>query len=165
MALFRDMSQRGLVGNTITYNTLIQGLCQVGDCDNAQEIFKQMVSSGLAPDFWTYNILLDGLCNNGKCRKWITSLHKSVFSRRPSRPKSPGSEELHQGPYTRPSEVKAQNETGFRAHKEGKPIKGEEATTREGSTARAQNRSVPFSGLLFELRLVSLISCHSCTSF
>ncbi|CAN6832559.1 unnamed protein product, partial [Brassica oleracea] len=77
MALFRDMSQRGLVGNTITYNTLIQGFCQVGDCDNAQEIFKQMVSSGLAPDIWTYNILLDGLCNNGKRRKWITSLHKA----------------------------------------------------------------------------------------
>ncbi|KAF3558001.1 hypothetical protein F2Q69_00014004 [Brassica cretica] len=69
MELFREISQRGLVGNTITYNTLIQGFCQVGDCDNAQEIFKRMVSCGIPPDIWTYCILLDGFCKNGKLDK------------------------------------------------------------------------------------------------
>ncbi|CAA7059009.1 unnamed protein product [Microthlaspi erraticum] len=33
MELFREMSQRGLVGDTVTYNTLIQGFFQAGDCE------------------------------------------------------------------------------------------------------------------------------------
>ncbi|CAA7022864.1 unnamed protein product [Microthlaspi erraticum] len=69
MELFREMSQRGLVGNTVTYNTLIQGFFQAGDCESAQQVFKQMVSVVCLPVLWTYNILLDGLCKNGKLEK------------------------------------------------------------------------------------------------
>ncbi|KAL1210980.1 Pentatricopeptide repeat-containing protein [Cardamine amara subsp. amara] len=66
MELFREMSQRGLVGNTVTYNTLIQGFFQAADCEKAQEVFKQMESDGVPPSIMTYSILLNGLCNNGK---------------------------------------------------------------------------------------------------
>ncbi|XP_010481645.1 PREDICTED: pentatricopeptide repeat-containing protein At1g63070, mitochondrial-like [Camelina sativa] len=66
MQLFHEMSQRGLVGNTVTYTTLIQGFFQAGDCDSAQMVFKQMVSDRVPASLMTYNILLDGLCNNGK---------------------------------------------------------------------------------------------------
>jgi pentatricopeptide repeat protein len=55
-----------LVGNTVTYTTLIHGFFQARECDNAQIVFKQMVSDGVLPDIMTYSILLDGLCNNGK---------------------------------------------------------------------------------------------------
>ncbi|CAL9237697.1 unnamed protein product [Arabidopsis halleri] len=57
------------LGYTVTYNTLIQGLFQAGDCDMAQETFSQMESFGVSPDLWAYNILLDGLCNNGRLEK------------------------------------------------------------------------------------------------
>ncbi|XP_023644130.1 pentatricopeptide repeat-containing protein At1g63330 [Capsella rubella] len=66
MELFREMAQRGLIGDTTTYNTLIQGFFQAGDCDNAQMVFKQMVYDGVPPSIMIYNILLDGLCNYGK---------------------------------------------------------------------------------------------------
>ncbi|ESQ38366.1 hypothetical protein EUTSA_v10029183mg, partial [Eutrema salsugineum] len=61
--------QRGFVGKTFTYTTLIQGFFQIGDCDNVLEFFKQMLSSGVPHDIITYEILLDGLCDNGKLEK------------------------------------------------------------------------------------------------
>jgi pentatricopeptide repeat protein len=60
------MSQRGLVGNTVTYTTIIQGFFQAGDCDSAQMVFKQMVSNRVPTDIMTYSILLHGLCSYGK---------------------------------------------------------------------------------------------------
>lgn len=65
MRIFREMSKRGLVGNTVTYNTLVQGFFEAGEVDTAQELFSQMVS----PDVWSYNILLGGLCDNGEVEK------------------------------------------------------------------------------------------------
>ncbi|KAL0668174.1 hypothetical protein Bca4012_030878 [Brassica carinata] len=62
------MSRRGLVANTITYNTLIHGFCQTGDLNAAQDLFPEMISSGVCPDTVTCNTLLDGLCDNGKLK-------------------------------------------------------------------------------------------------
>ncbi|XP_019083088.1 PREDICTED: pentatricopeptide repeat-containing protein At1g63070, mitochondrial-like isoform X2 [Camelina sativa] len=73
MGIFCDMSQRGLVGDTVTYNTLIQGFFQADDCDNAQMVFKKMESDGVPPSIVTYNILLDGLCKNGKLEKALVA--------------------------------------------------------------------------------------------
>ncbi|XP_019085868.1 PREDICTED: pentatricopeptide repeat-containing protein At1g63070, mitochondrial-like isoform X2 [Camelina sativa] len=73
MELFRGMAQRGLIGNTVTYNTLIQGFFHDDNCEYAQMVFKQMVSDGVSASIMTYNILLDGLCNNGKLETALAS--------------------------------------------------------------------------------------------
>ncbi|CAA7048664.1 unnamed protein product [Microthlaspi erraticum] len=55
------------LANTVTYNTLIQGFFQAGDCEMPNK-FSNRWFLGVPPDIWTYNILLDGLwlCKAGK---------------------------------------------------------------------------------------------------
>ena len=58
MELLREMSQKGLVGVTSTYSSIIQRFFQSGDCENAQGVFNL--------EIMIYNILLDGFYNNGQ---------------------------------------------------------------------------------------------------
>ncbi|KAJ6737533.1 PENTATRICOPEPTIDE REPEAT-CONTAINING PROTEIN [Salix viminalis] len=59
------MSEKELTPNTVTYSTVMQGLCQVGRPQEALNLFKEMCSSSLLPDLMTYSILLDGFCKHG----------------------------------------------------------------------------------------------------
>ncbi|KAJ6737463.1 PENTATRICOPEPTIDE REPEAT-CONTAINING PROTEIN [Salix viminalis] len=59
------MSEKELIPNTVTYNTIMQGLCHASSILEAQELFKKMCSSGMLPNLRTYSILLDGLCKHG----------------------------------------------------------------------------------------------------
>ncbi|KAF8104094.1 hypothetical protein N665_0179s0003 [Sinapis alba] len=56
------------LANTITYNTIIHGFCQVGDLNTALHLLQEMISSGVCPNIVTYNTLLDGLCDNRKLK-------------------------------------------------------------------------------------------------
>ena len=76
MRLFRKMSMRGLVADTVTYSTLIQGFCQSGKLNVAKELFQEMVSEGAHPDIVTYKILLDGLCDKGELEMALDILDK-----------------------------------------------------------------------------------------
>ncbi|KAJ9556857.1 LOW QUALITY PROTEIN: hypothetical protein OSB04_011471 [Centaurea solstitialis] len=50
--------------DVVTYNTMIQGLFQVGRCKAAHKLFKEMQSNNQIPNVMTYRIILEGLCNN-----------------------------------------------------------------------------------------------------
>jgi pentatricopeptide repeat protein len=56
--LLAEMSHKDLTPDTVTYSTLMKGLCRGGRVLDAQ---KLMCSSGLLPDLIAYSILLDGL--------------------------------------------------------------------------------------------------------
>ena len=64
MSLFKEMLCRNLTLNTVTYNSLIDGLCKSGRISYVQEFLDQMHASGHHPDILTYNILLDSLCKS-----------------------------------------------------------------------------------------------------
>ena len=52
--------------NTVTYNTLITGLGNVGRIDDAMELFEEMKREGIERDTVTYNTLITGLGSVGR---------------------------------------------------------------------------------------------------
>ncbi|KAJ4879246.1 Pentatricopeptide repeat-containing protein [Raphanus sativus] len=76
MRIFREVSLRGLVADTVTYNTLVQGFCEAGKLNVAKQLFQEMVSGGAHPNIVTYKILLDGLCDNGELQEALGILEK-----------------------------------------------------------------------------------------
>ena len=46
--------------NTVTYNTIIDGLCKEGFVDKAKELFLQMKDENINPNVVTYNSLIHG---------------------------------------------------------------------------------------------------------
>ncbi|XP_078174513.1 uncharacterized protein LOC144568144 isoform X2 [Carex rostrata] len=53
----------------ITYSTVIDELCKVGELAKAFCLYKQMYSAGVLPDTVTYSSLINGLCKKGETEK------------------------------------------------------------------------------------------------
>jgi pentatricopeptide repeat protein len=51
--------------DTVTYNTVISGLCEHGLADEAYQFLSEMVKMGILPDTVSYNTLIDGFCKVG----------------------------------------------------------------------------------------------------
>jgi pentatricopeptide repeat protein len=49
-SLLAEMSETELTPNTVTYSTVMQGLCHVGRPQEALKLFKLMCCSSLLPD-------------------------------------------------------------------------------------------------------------------
>ncbi|CAL5365129.1 unnamed protein product [Camellia sinensis] len=64
MSLFKEMSRKRLLPDTVTYTTLIGGLCQARKLRDALFLFNEMQVHGQIPNLFTYSVLLDGLCKN-----------------------------------------------------------------------------------------------------
>ncbi|WZZ11195.1 hypothetical protein YC2023_097116 [Brassica napus] len=61
--LYNEMITRGIDPDTITYNSLIDGLCIENRLDEANQMVDVvMVSKGCDPDIVTFNILINGYC-------------------------------------------------------------------------------------------------------
>ncbi|KAK8700383.1 hypothetical protein V6N13_018780 [Hibiscus sabdariffa] len=60
------MSRTGPSPDNVTYNTLMQGMFQLGRVTAACKLLGKMLASGLVPSQVTCTILLDGLCKSGK---------------------------------------------------------------------------------------------------
>lgn len=63
---FDDMLVRGQLPNVYTYNSMIQGLCTVGEFDKAFAMLKDMDSHGCTPNFSVYSSLVSRLRSAGK---------------------------------------------------------------------------------------------------
>ncbi|XP_038711729.1 putative pentatricopeptide repeat-containing protein At1g12700, mitochondrial [Tripterygium wilfordii] len=72
MGLFSDMNSIGLCADTITYSTLISGLCKVGSVQAVKKLLKEMCARGHTPNLITYSTLLDGLCKRGSLDEALT---------------------------------------------------------------------------------------------
>ncbi|CAN1858139.1 Pentatricopeptide repeat-containing protein At4g26680, mitochondrial [Linum perenne] len=63
------MKLGNVVPNTVTFNTLMNGYSQVGNCEMNDMFYQTMLSAGIKPDILTYNALILGLCREGKTKK------------------------------------------------------------------------------------------------
>ncbi|KAK8700335.1 hypothetical protein V6N13_018734 [Hibiscus sabdariffa] len=68
MELFNEKSRIGPTPDNVTYNTLMQGMFQLGRVTAACKLLGKMLASGLVPSRVTCMILLDGLCKSGKLK-------------------------------------------------------------------------------------------------
>ncbi|KAF6160826.1 hypothetical protein GIB67_036027 [Kingdonia uniflora] len=86
MHTFEDMYSNGLTPDVITYNSLIDGLCEIGRVATAQELFMEMQARGPSPnmengvlkaDIVTYSTVIDNMCksnNVDEAKKLFDSL-------------------------------------------------------------------------------------------
>ncbi|KAL5984289.1 hypothetical protein ACLOJK_018393 [Asimina triloba] len=60
------VEKKGGVIDTVAYNALIQGFCQLGKVKAGMRVLKEMEGKGCLPNVSTYNILIAGFCEQGK---------------------------------------------------------------------------------------------------
>ncbi|GKC93570.1 pentatricopeptide repeat-containing protein [Tanacetum coccineum] len=66
----------------VTYTTLIDGYCKIGDLDEAKKCFDVMVSRNVEPNEVTYNALTNGLCVCGDidgAKRMMTKMRLNGF--------------------------------------------------------------------------------------
>ncbi|GKV39674.1 hypothetical protein SLEP1_g47411 [Rubroshorea leprosula] len=59
--LFDEMHKRSIVASHVSYNTLINGYCKVGEFDQAVKLNERMKMGNVEPNLVTFNTLLSGL--------------------------------------------------------------------------------------------------------
>merc|ERR1719390_165255 len=64
-AVYAEMRERGIVVNTVTYNTLLDACARSGCMDRAPALMAEMRAAGVAPDRITYSALVKGHCFSG----------------------------------------------------------------------------------------------------
>ncbi|KAL2494314.1 pentatricopeptide repeat-containing protein [Forsythia ovata] len=64
--LYKNMCERGYGEITVSYNTMISGMCLNGKSDEARVLFDQMTEKCIVPDIITYNSLIQGFSKEGK---------------------------------------------------------------------------------------------------
>ncbi|OVA19233.1 Pentatricopeptide repeat [Macleaya cordata] len=62
---YKGMPEIGLVANSVTYCTMIDGYCKAGRIDDALKIFDAYRSASLVSNVANYNCIIFGLCGNG----------------------------------------------------------------------------------------------------
>uniref|UniRef100_A0A803KN83 Pentatricopeptide repeat-containing protein n=1 Tax=Chenopodium quinoa TaxID=63459 RepID=A0A803KN83_CHEQI len=65
VALLEDMEDKGIRPDIVTYNILMDSLCEAGQLEDAAKFFSDLVLKGLQPSLKTYNILVKGFCKKG----------------------------------------------------------------------------------------------------
>jgi len=73
--LLRDMAERNIKPNLITYSAILKGYCQESKVDKAYELLESMrESTEFRPDEIMYNSLLDGCARQGMFERGIALL-------------------------------------------------------------------------------------------
>nr|GEY96673.1 hypothetical protein [Tanacetum cinerariifolium] len=74
--LIREMHERGIVPNLVTYTSLINGLCLVGRLEEAFMLFDEIQNHGISPNINTYSTLINSLWKNKKGKEASILLEK-----------------------------------------------------------------------------------------
>ncbi|KAM7528284.1 hypothetical protein LguiB_031694 [Lonicera macranthoides] len=61
------MIEKGIYPNVVTYSSLIQGFCNVGQLEEATRLLREMLEKKVSPDVYvrTYKTMINGLCQEG----------------------------------------------------------------------------------------------------
>jgi len=67
VAIYKEMKERGIACNTITFNTMLNGLARCGMIDEVPQLLKDMRDSDppVQPDIITYSTIVKGYCIAG----------------------------------------------------------------------------------------------------
>lgn len=81
--LFKELPEKLKVKpDTVSYNTVIKGLSEMGALDKSISMVDEMEKNGLKPDLITFNTILDALYSNGKFddgeKMWSRMVSNSV---------------------------------------------------------------------------------------
>ncbi|KAL7252603.1 hypothetical protein ACSBR1_007216 [Camellia fascicularis] len=69
LKLFSDMIDNGISPNVITYTSLIQGVCCLGEWKEAIRLLNEMLGKNVSPNVQTFTILVDALCEEGMAKE------------------------------------------------------------------------------------------------
>ncbi|CAN6470385.1 unnamed protein product [Victoria cruziana] len=66
-SLFKEMSEREIIPNTVTQNIVLGGYGRAGEYDKMEQVLNEMLeSTSSKPDVWTMNIVLGVFANTGQ---------------------------------------------------------------------------------------------------
>jgi len=76
-SVYENMQIRGVPGNTITYNTMLNALVRGGDLRKLSQVLEDMraASPAVEPDMITYSTIMKGYCSSGDLDKGLELLH------------------------------------------------------------------------------------------
>ncbi|PHT24681.1 hypothetical protein CQW23_35634 [Capsicum baccatum] len=60
------MKKKGIPPVIVTYSSLIDGLCKLGQWEKVKTLLSEMVNLNIYPNVLTFSIQIDGLCKEGK---------------------------------------------------------------------------------------------------
>ena len=69
LSLLSKMISKGIKRNLVTYNCLIQGVCNFGRWREAATLLNEMVQRKIMLDVHTYSILVDTFCKEGMLKE------------------------------------------------------------------------------------------------
>jgi pentatricopeptide repeat protein len=72
------MHSSQIIPDTVTYNSLINGLCKKRALARTDELLQTMISEGHKPDVVTYTTLFVGLCKKGELEKAMELLANMI---------------------------------------------------------------------------------------
>nr|CAD1826131.1 unnamed protein product [Ananas comosus var. bracteatus] len=77
--LLKELNERtDIIPRAFVYNPIIDGLCKVGNVDEANSIMLEMERKKCFPDKYTYTILIIGHCMKGRISEAIAIFEKMV---------------------------------------------------------------------------------------
>ena len=82
MGFLKDMLEKNLGPNNVTYSTLIDGFCKQGKLDKAIGLYEDMVKKCIRADPVTYTTLIDALCRAGRmeeARGFVQKMREEGF--------------------------------------------------------------------------------------
>jgi len=82
MTVYYEMQARGISGNTITYNTMLNALVRCGDLRRLPQLLEDMRSASppVEPDMITYSTIMKGYCSSGDLNKALELLQDMEVS-------------------------------------------------------------------------------------
>ncbi|KAL5850652.1 hypothetical protein ACOSQ4_008665 [Xanthoceras sorbifolium] len=66
LILNQMMNTKHCSPDTVTYTTMIDGYCKIGELEEAKKCLTEMGNRGCKPNVFTYNALINGLCLIGR---------------------------------------------------------------------------------------------------
>ncbi|KAI3444489.1 hypothetical protein Pfo_001154 [Paulownia fortunei] len=76
--LMKEMKEKGIKPNVVTYGIMIKHLCKFRRVDEALEVLEKMRDGelGIGPDVVIYNTLIDGLCKVGRQEEGLNLMER-----------------------------------------------------------------------------------------
>ncbi|KAJ6838196.1 pentatricopeptide repeat-containing protein-like, mitochondrial [Iris pallida] len=70
--------EKGFIPSVLTYNTLISGMCENGELQEAGKLWDDMVEKKCGPNDFTYNVLIKGFCKTGRPEEGVKVLEEML---------------------------------------------------------------------------------------